>query len=86
VERLGLCILAGLGLLLGRCLALGDGLAGGVWDDALSDLGDGLAGGRVGDGGKTAREDGRAQGWVQASAGLNGACSRRRGCAYLSAS
>lgn len=53
MEGLCLRILAGLGLLLCRCLALGDGLAGGVWDDALSDLGDGLAGDRVGDGGKT---------------------------------
>lgn len=64
VERLGARILAGLGLLLGRRLALGDDLAGGFWHDALGDLGDGLAGGRVGDGGKTAREDGRPEGCV----------------------
>jgi hypothetical protein len=32
----------------------------------LGDLGDGLAGDRVGDGGKTAREDSRAQGWIMA--------------------
>lgn len=65
VEGLCLCILAGLGLLLGRCLALGDGLAGWIWDDALSGLGDGIAGGRVGDGGKTARENSRAEGYVK---------------------
>ena len=66
MEGLCLRILAGLRLLRGRCLALGDRLAGRVWYDALGDLGDGLAGDRVGDGGKTAREDSRAQGWIMA--------------------
>lgn len=62
VEGLCLRILAGLGLLLRRGLALGNYLAGRVWDDALGDLGDGLAGGGVVDGGKTAREDSRTEG------------------------
>lgn len=53
MEGLCLRILAGLGLLLRRCLALGDDLASRVGNDALSDLGDGVAGGRVSDGGET---------------------------------
>lgn len=66
MEGLCLRILAGLRLLGRRCLALGNRLAGRVRYDALGDLGDGLAGDRVGDGGKTAREDSRAQGWIMA--------------------
>jgi len=50
--------------MLRRGLALGNRLAGGVRDNALGDLRDGLAGGGVVDGGKTAREDSRAEGYV----------------------
>jgi hypothetical protein len=67
VEGLCLRILLGLGLVLGRCLALRRNLAGGFWVDGLGDLRDGLAGDRVGDGGETTREDCRAEGCVGVS-------------------